>query len=184
MQSNELAERVGTGPSSVSNWLNGVNPPKGKHLRKLAEALKCDPSEFFDASDASDASDSSALRESPRDTRPDYQRLIELFSAEELVKKAVECLQDETVAALDRGVKAKPLVDELDRRRGMDDARPRLKVLRVNSVGPDPASPEGGLPAGTTAALKALEPKSGADAPTLKTSPPAPSGRKHLALPQ
>ena len=38
----ELAESVGTGQTSVSQWERGVTTPTLVHLRRLALALDCD----------------------------------------------------------------------------------------------------------------------------------------------
>ena len=42
VQANELAEKLEVTPGAVSNWMNGTNEAKGKNLRQLAEALRCD----------------------------------------------------------------------------------------------------------------------------------------------
>lgn len=43
IQANELADKVGLTPGAIGNWMTGLNEAKGKNLRKLAEALGCNP---------------------------------------------------------------------------------------------------------------------------------------------
>lgn len=41
-----LAQATGKTERTVSRWLNGENPPKGKDLDKIAKALSCRPQDF------------------------------------------------------------------------------------------------------------------------------------------
>lgn len=51
-----LARQTGKTERTVSRWLNGGNPPKGKDLQRIAEVLGCTPQDF-DPSFADDGQD-------------------------------------------------------------------------------------------------------------------------------